>query len=96
MMAEAATTAAPPHAVKVWVDPRSLYFELRGANGPCVIAFPRTSAGFASAIATLFAIPEAGEPYSRPQLATSLPDKNGITGIQRSEARDILKRLKLI
>lgn len=96
MMAEVAATAAPTHAIKVWVDPRNLYFELHGANGPCVVAFSRTSAGFASAIATLFAIPEAGEPYSRPQLATSLPDKNGITGIQRSEAHDILKRLKLI
>lgn len=96
MTATTAPSAAPPHAIRCWVDPRNLYFELQGQHGPAVIAFPRTAAGFSTALATLFAIPEAGEPYSRPQLESSIPDKNGITPIQRSEARTILKRLKIL
>ncbi len=96
MMGQAAASAAPAHAVRCWVDPRNLYFELSGVHGPTVIAFPRTSAGMATALATLFAVPEAGEPYTRPQLPSSIPDKNGITPAQRQDARDILKRLKII
>lgn len=91
-----APSAAPLHALRVWVDPRNLYFELQGLAGPVVIAYPRTTAGFATAIATLYAIPEAGEPYTRQQLPSSVPDKNGITDAQRQDARDILKRLKII
>lgn len=96
MTATSLPSAAPPHAIRCWVDPKSIYFELSGVNGPAIIAFPRSSSGLATAIATLFAVPEAGIPYSRPQLANSLPDKNGITARQRNDARDILARMKII
>lgn len=95
-MGQIAESAAPPHALKVWVDGRNIYFELKGVNGPSVIAFPRSTAGMASAVAMLFAIPEAGLPYTRPQLPSSIPDKNGITDAQRQSARDILRRMKII
>lgn len=96
MMGAIADSAAPAHAIPCWVDGRNIYFELRGVNGPVVVAYPRSSAGMATAIATLFAIPEAGLPYTRPQLPSSIPDKNGITDAQRQSARDILRRMKII
>lgn len=93
MMATSAPSAAPVHALKIWVDPRNIYFELTGVNGPSVLTFPRSTAGFASAVAILFAIPEAGEPYISQSF---VPGKDGITGLQRSNARETLKRLKII
>lgn len=96
MTATALPSAAPPHALRIWVDPRNLYFELSGTNGPAVLSFPRSTAGFASALSILFAVPEAGEPYIRQQLPSSIPDKNGITDQQRQDAKDLLKRLGII
>lgn len=93
MMGEKASSAAPSHALKIWVDPQNLYFELQGVNGPSVITFPRTTAGFASALSILFAVPEAGEIFTSQPF---VPGKDGLTGLQRSNARDVLKRLKII
>lgn len=99
MMGTSAPSAAPPHAILAWVDGNNLYFELRGLAGPSVIAFPRNSLGLSKALAILFGLHETeghGEVYSRPQLASSIPDKNGITDRQRQDARDILKKLRII
>lgn len=93
MTATSAPSAAPPHALKIWVDPRNIYFELTGINGPTILTFARSSAGFASAIAILFAIPEAGTPFPSQSF---VPGKDGLTGLQRSNARETLKRLKII
>lgn len=98
-MGTIAPSAAPTHAILTWVDVNNLYFELRGVNGPSVISFPRSSLGLQKALAILFGLHETeghGEIYSRPQLPSSIPDKNGITERQRQDARDILKRLKII
>lgn len=96
MMGQATNSFAPSHALRVWVDPRSIYFELSGVNGPTVLAFTRDSIGFAKALAVLFAMPEAGTPYSTMQAPSSIPDKNGITPAQRADAHELLKRLKII
>lgn len=93
MMGEKAATGAPPYALKIWVDSRNLFFELQGANVPAILTFPRTTAGFASALAILFAVPEAGEIFTSQPF---VPGKDGLTGLQRSNARDVLKRLKII
>lgn len=97
MTATTALTAAPPHAIRAWVDPNSLYFELPSQNGPCVLSFPRTSAGFSKALAVLFVRQEAeasGQVYLRPP-APQAPNKDGITEAQRQAARETLKRMKI-
>jgi hypothetical protein len=96
-MATAAPTAAPPHAVRCWVDGNNLYFELASQNGPAVIGFQRDAIGLTKALAVLFVRHEVeghGEVYHRPP--SQLPDKDGITGVQRQAARDLLKRMKII
>lgn len=99
MTATSASTAAPPYAVPFWVDKNSLFCELPSQNGPCVFRFTRDTIGLAKAFATVFVRYESeghGEIYSAPQLPSSIPDKNGITDRQRQDARDILRRLKVI
>lgn len=99
MMGQKANTAAPPYAVPFWVDKNSLYCELPSQNGPIVFRFTRDTIGLAKAFATVFEAyqPDThGEIYSAPQLASSIPDKNGITDRQRQDARDILRRMKVI
>lgn len=99
MTATIASSAAPPYAVKFWVDGLNLYCEVPSQNGPCVLCYPRNTLGLSKALAILFGLHETeghGEIYSRPQLASSIPDKNGITDRQRQDARDILKRMKII
>lgn len=99
MTASSASTAAPPYAVPFWLDANALFCELPSQNGPIVFRFTRDSIGLAKAFATVFARYETeghGEIYSAPQLASSIPDKNGITDKQRQDARDILRRLKVI
>lgn len=99
MTATSASSAAPPYAVRCWVDNRDLYFEVPSQNGPCVLAYPRNTLGLSKALSILFGLHEVeghGEVYSRPQLPSSIPDKNGITDKQRQDARDILKKMKII
>lgn len=99
MTATSAPTAAPPYAVPFWVDRNSLFCELPSLNGPIVFRFTRDTIGLAKAFATVFTIYESeghGEIYSAPQLASSIPDKNGITDRQRQDARDILRKMKVI
>jgi hypothetical protein len=99
MTATIAQTAAPPYAVPFWIDANYLFCELPSQNGPCVFKFTRDTIGLAKAFATVFAIYESeghGEIYATPQCPSSIPDKNGITDRQRQEARDILRKLKVI
>lgn len=99
MTATSASSAAPPYAVPFWIDGRYLFCELPSQNGPCVFRFTRDSIGLAKAFATVFEayLPDThGEIYSAPQCPSSIPDKNGITDRQRQDARDILRRLKVI
>lgn len=100
MTATIAPSAAPPHAIRTWVDPNNLFFELPSLNGPCVLSFPRTAAGFTAALAVLFVrheVEAGGQIYHRPlTTASQLADKDGITPAQRQQARDLLKQLKII
>lgn len=99
MTATSAPSAAPPYAVPFWVDGNYLFCELPSTNGPCVFRFTRDSIGLAKAFATVFSayLPDThGEIYSAPQCPSSIPDKNGITDRQRQDARDILRKLKVI
>lgn len=102
MTAFTAPTAAPPHAVRCWVDGNNLYFELPSQNGPCVIGFQRDAIGMSKALAVLFVHHETeghGEVYLRPPAllaASPIPDKDGISPTQRQAARDLLKRMKII
>lgn len=99
MMGQKADTAAPPYAVPFWVDKNWLFCELSSVNGPVVFKFSRDTIGLAKAFTTVFEAYQTeghGEIYSAPQCPSSIPDKNGITDRQRQDARDILKRLKVI
>lgn len=99
MTATISSSAAPPYAIRFWLDTRNLYAEVPSQNGPCVISYPRTTLGLSKALAILFGQFELeghGEVYSRPQLTSSIPDKNGITDKQRQDARDILRKMKII
>lgn len=100
MTASLAPSATPSHAIRTWVDPNNLFFELPSLNGPCVLSFPRTAAGFTAALAVLFVrheVEAGGQIYHRPPSPTStIPDKDGITPAQRQQARDLLKQLKII
>lgn len=99
MTATSASSAAPPYAVPFWIDGRYLFCELPSQNGPCVFRFTRDTIGLAKAFATVFEayLPDShGEIYSAPQCPSSIPDKNGITDRQRQDARDILRRMKII
>lgn len=99
MMGKAAPSAAPPYAILCWVDSRDIFFELPSQNGPCIVTYPRGTIGFQKALAILFGQYELeghGEVYSRPQFASSIPDKNGITDKQRQDAHDILRKMKII
>lgn len=99
MTATSAPSAAPPYAVPFWVDANYLFCELKSQNGPVVFKFTRDSIGLAKAFATVFTVYQTeghGEIYSAPQCPSSIPDKNGITERQRQDARDILRKLKVI
>lgn len=99
MTATSLPSAAPSYAVPFWIDKNHMFCELPSQNGPIIFRFTRDTIGLSKAFATVFAayLPDThGEIYSAPQLASSIPDKNGITERQRQDARDILKRLKVI
>ena len=100
MMGQAAPSAAPAYAIPCWVDGQSLYFELRGVNGPYVVCYQRHE--LSKALETLFktfADEGQGEVYIRPPVpasTTTTPDKNGLSDAQRQAARDVLKKLRII
>lgn len=98
MTASPAPSAAPPHAIPCWVDNNSLYFELRGVHGPHVLSFQRYELSKALAILfTAFETEGHGEVYTLPPSPAALiPDKDGITEAMRRDARDILKKLRII
>lgn len=50
MSATSAPSAAPPNAIPVWSDGRSLFTELPGPHGPIVLRYPLTTSGLSSAL----------------------------------------------
>ena len=50
MPAIPAPSAAPPNAIPLWTDGRSLFAELPGPSGPVVLRYPLTTSGLSSAL----------------------------------------------
>jgi len=50
MSATVCKTAAPPHAILIWADERSIYAQLPSQNGPYVACFPRSEGGLSTAL----------------------------------------------
>lgn len=97
MTATLAPTAAPAHAITCWCDNHSLFFELRGINGPYVVEFRRYELSKALAILfTKFETETYGEPYLRPALVAKELSKDGISQADLDAARAALKQIGLI
>lgn len=102
MSATTAPSAAPSYALPCWVDGHSLFFELRGVNGPHVVSFQRFE--LSRALAILFATFEtegAGQPYTIPEQsprkveAVKVMAKDGISQQDRDAAAAVLRQLKV-
>jgi hypothetical protein len=97
MSATAAPSAAPPYAIPCWVDGHSLFFELRGVNGPYVVEFGRYDLSRALAILfTTFETDTHGEAYVRPANVAKSLMKEGVTQADHDAAAKALRQLGLI
>ena len=98
MNATVCRTAAPPHAILVWSDERSIYAQLPSVNGPYVAAFPRSEGGLSSALHALGAMhaEHSGQPYTRPQVLPKGLSAKGLTLSALEAARDVLKKRGVI
>lgn len=102
MNATVCKSAAPPYAIKLWCDERSIYAELPSVNGPYVAEFVRTEGGLSAALHALGAMrptESAGQPYLRPEHAPAPSKKlaaSGVTPADLGKARDVLKKLGVI
>ena|SRR5579859_3045815 len=97
MTATKAPTGAPSWAVPCWVDHNTLYFELRGADGPQVIGFKRHE--LSRALAILFAKFEdesAGVPYLRPPVVAKALHKEGLDQQDMEKARLALHAMGIL
>lgn len=94
-----ADSAAPPNAVKCWMDDNSVYAELPSINGPCVVRFPITEGGLAKCLALLGAkrtADHSGPVYtSKPALNKNLMAA-GVTQKDMDLAESTLRRIGLI
>ncbi len=99
MTATVLPSAAPPHAIRIWADERSIYAELPSINGPYVAAFARTEGGLSSALHILGAMHAehtAGEPYHRLPVTNKALAEKGITAVDLNRARETLKKLGVL
>lgn len=97
MTATTAPSAAPAHALKVWVDNHALYFELSGVNGPAVVSFRRHELSKALAILfTKFETETHGEPYHRPPVVAKTLLKDGIDQRDLDAAAKALRELGML
>lgn len=98
MSATVCKTAAPPHAILLWADERSIYAQLPSQNGPYVAVFPRSEGGLSSALHTLGAMhaEHSGQPYLRPQCLPRDLLAKGLTLSALEQARDLLKKRGVI
>jgi hypothetical protein len=99
MNAIALSSAAPPHAVKVWCDDHSVFAEVPSIHGPCVVAFPLSEGGLSRCLALLGAKHTAdvsGAPYLRPAVIAKALMRDGITQRELDAAREALLELGMI
>lgn len=99
-MSEVCKSAAPPYAIRMWANERSIFAELPSINGPYVAEFPRTEGGLSKALHELGAMcrDSAGEPYTRPDplIPNARLAKDNITRHDLESARDVLKKAGLL
>lgn len=99
MTATIAPSAAPPYAVKVWMDDNSIYAEVPSLNAPCVISAPITEGGLSKILAVLGAKHQseaAGIAYERPAVVAKAMQKEGLTQKDLELARASLKSLGIL
>lgn len=101
-MTDVCKSAAPPYAIRIWADERSVFCELPSINGPYVAEFARSEGGLSQALHILGAMHQketGGTPYLRPE-GVAMPSKKlmaaGVTPVDLSKARDVLKKLGVI
>lgn len=102
MNASMCDSAAPPYAIRIWADERSIFAELPSINGPYVAEFARSEGGLSQALhilGAMHATEHAGEQYLRPE-APVLPSKrlakDNVTKQDLDSAREVLKKLGVI
>lgn len=98
-MSEAAPSAAPPYAVKVWMDDNSIYAEIPSINSPCVISAAITEGGLSRILEVMGAkhrSEAAGVAYERPAYVAKGLQKEGLTQRDLDLARQSLKSLGLL
>lgn len=99
MTATVCPTAAPPWAIKCWADDLNVYAEVPSVNGPCVVAYRKSTGGLAQALATLGALHSAeggGQPYLRPPSIAKRLVKEGITQPDLDAARAALVEIGIL
>src|SRR5437868_12163838 len=97
--ATSATSAAPPHAIRCWMDDNNVYAEVPSLNQPCVVRFPILEGGLAKCLALLGArhsIEGHGEPYiHRPALNKKLMAA-GVTVKDMDQATTTLRKIGML
>ncbi len=88
-------SAAPPYAIKCWMDDNNVYAEIPSINSPCVLKFPIQEGGLAKCLAILGArhsVEGHGEPYiHRPALNKKLMAA-GVTMKDMANAEAVLRK----
>lgn len=99
MTATVAPSAAPPWAIKVWADDINVYGEVPSVNGPCVVAYRKSTGGLEQCLATLGAMHSAeggGAPYLRPVHIAKRLIAEGITQPDLDAAREALQEMGIL
>lgn len=97
MPATIAPTAAPSYAIPCWVDGHSLFFELRGVNGPYVCEFRRHELAKALAILfTKFETETHGEAYCRPAHVAKSLAREGMDQRDLDAAAKALRQIGIL
>lgn len=101
-MADALTTARPPHAVVMWCDRGFIYTELPATNGglPYIQKHSLTEGGLSKALAMMRDLYAKHQPlggdYNIPLNPLIRVAPNSFSSDQRSAALDALRKLKVI
>lgn len=95
MTDEVASTGRPAYAHYMWCDENSIYIEMDGQHGPCIIAFALSEAGLSKALHLMRDNrKKAASPvYIRPGVVVGYKPKGDYTEAQRERTREILKKM---
>lgn len=97
MSDEVASTGRPAYARYTWSDENSIYLEVPGQHGPCIIAYPLNEGGLSKALALMRDARKKSDPnvYVRPGVVAGYKPKGNFDEAQRERAREILKKLRI-